>query len=461
MHTTKSFTTLILRSLAAAVIVLLLAPTLSAQAPATWSSTSPTTLPAPGKTHQAEMIFRAPTSGIDSISLSTRITLTGGTVYAYAYGRTSRNDYLAYQETARVKTDSDTTFTLTIGGLAAVEMDSVVFGLYHYGKGTLRAEPPLINRSAVPVATPKPEITAYLDSFFTIVRLRALDRDLLDWKQLRSDAYALSAPADSLADVHDVLEFTLRRIDHHSYLQKPDHYAGWQKGNNDNDEVDPNLKYPTGRRVDERMVYLNMPGVSSGHQKTLLAYADSLQRLITRLDADGTDEWMVDLRSNTGGNCWAMLAGVGPLLGDGICGYFMQRDGSQATSWWYWEGASYSGRNKQVSPTAPHTLRDTTIRIAVLHGERTASSGEVMAIAFRGLDNARSFGQPTSGYSTGNRIYRLADGAAVVLTVSVYGDRNKQAFGEAVTPDEVVESIRGTDAAAERAADWLRAGRKF
>ena len=35
---------------------------------------------------------------------------------------------------------------------------------------------------------------------------------------------------------------------------------------------------------------------------------------------------MIDLRPNTGDNCWPMLAGIGPLLGEGVCGYFTDRD---------------------------------------------------------------------------------------------------------------------------------------
>ena len=33
--------------------------------------------------------------------------------------------------------------------------------------------------------------------------------------------------------------------------------------------------------------------------------------------------WIVDLRGNGGGNMWPMLAGIGPILGEGIAGYFI------------------------------------------------------------------------------------------------------------------------------------------
>ncbi len=358
----------------------------------------------------------------------------------------------------RITAKGDTTVTLQVDGIATTDMEAVVIGVYHYGAGTASVEPPIAERRLVVATPPSPHIASYLDEFFDIVRKRALDRDLLNWEVLRADAYALSATADSLSEIYDVLNFTLRRIDHHSYLQPPTEHRNWATGNNDEDAVDPNLRYATGRRVDARMVYLSMPGVSSGHDKTLQAYADSLSRLIVRLDQPGTDEWVLDLRSNTGGNCWAMLAGIGPLLGDGRCGYFMQRDGSEANGWWYWEGASWLGRRQLQTLTKPYTLRQSP-RIAVLYGPKTSSSGEVVAIAFRGLPNSRSFGQPTGGYSTGNRTYYLSDGAAVLLTTTVYGDRNKTPYGTEVQPDETIPSVSGIDAPAEAAAAWLRRGR--
>lgn len=421
--------------------------------------TEVSTLPAPGNVRQLEHTSPSALGGVDSVSIQTSIHLTGGTVYLYLYGRSPRNGYLGYRESARITAAGDTTVMLQLDGLATRDMEDVIIGVYHYGEGNARVNPPTIKRSAVVARVPNDHVASYLNEFFDLVKDQALDRDSIDWEVLRADAYALSANADSLSEVHDVLNFTLRRIDRHSSLQPPAEHRGWATGNNDEDAVDPSLKYATGRRVHDRMVYLSMPGVSSGHQKTLLAYADSLNRLIERLDQPGTDEWVLDLRSNTGGNCWAMLAGIGPLLGDGVCGYFMQRDGSAATGWWYWEGGSWLGRRKQLTVSKPYILRQPA-RIAVLYGPQTSSSGEVVAIAFRGLPTSRSFGQPTGGYSTGNRTLRLSDGAAVLLTVTVYGDRDKVPYGLEVSPDEVVPAVRGVDAAAEAGAGWLRGGRE-
>jgi carboxyl-terminal processing protease len=151
-----------------------------------------------------------------------------------------------------------------------------------------------------------------------------------------------------------------------------------------------------------------------------------------------------------------MLAGVGPLLGEDVCGYFMDRDGGNPDSWAYRDGTSYQGYFAEATVTGPaYILKAKGVRIAVLTGPQTASSGEVTTIAFREKDNARSFGQPTAGYSTTNTNIMMSDNAMLLLTISIYGDRNKNAYGEEVVPDVIVEPKEGEDAALDAAVKWL------
>ncbi|MEM6772370.1 MAG: S41 family peptidase, partial [Bacteroidota bacterium] len=211
-----------------------------------------------------------------------------------------------------------------------------------------------------------------------------------------------------------------------------------------------------GSRVDDEVAYLAMPSMGSGHQPTLNAFADSLQGLIARLDTEKTTGWILDLRSNDGGNCWPMLAGVGPLLGEGVCGYFQDPDGSHAEAWSYQDGKSYQGMAERVS-TRGYRLFNPSAKVAILIGRSTASSGEVTATAFIGHPRARSFGQPTAGYATTNTTCSMSDGAMIILTVSVYGDRNKKPVEESIIPDELVQLEEGEDTALAAALRWLKA----
>ncbi|MBL0330990.1 MAG: hypothetical protein IPP64_16645 [Bacteroidetes bacterium] len=77
--------------------------------------------------------------------------------------------------------------------------------------------------------------------------------------------------------------------------------------------------------------------------------------------------------------------------------------------------------------------------IAVLTGPATASSGEIVTIAFREKENSKSFGQKTFGLSTANGTYTLSDGSALILTDAIDADRKKNIFGKEITPDFIVE----------------------
>src|SRR5690606_13717711 len=97
-----------------------------------------------------------------------------------------------------------------------------------------------------------------------------------------------------------------------------------------------------------------------------------------------------------GGNMWPMLAGLAPLLGDGVVGAFAP-PAETPTRWWIDGGNAGSGERLQAASHYAVEIAGPTPIVAVLTGPRTASSGEAVAVAFRGHPGARSFGEPTHG----------------------------------------------------------------
>jgi C-terminal processing protease CtpA/Prc len=89
--------------------------------------------------------------------------------------------------------------------------------------------------------------------------------------------------------------------------------------------------------------------------------------------------------------------------------------------------------------------------VAVLVGPHTTSSGEMTAIAFRGRPQTRIFGAPTGGFTTGNSVFNLSDGAHLVITGVYVEDRNGVGFSGPIAPDEAAAK----DAALPAARAWL------
>jgi carboxyl-terminal processing protease len=180
-----------------------------------------------------------------------------------------------------------------------------------------------------------------------------------------------------------------------------------------------------------------------------------LQGILRTIDAQHPCGWIVDLQNDAGGNMWPMLAGLGPILGEGRLGAFAAPDGPEAV-WSYADGrVAEAGRPRARVPGAGYRPASADAPVAVLISQATASSGEAVAIAFIGRPNSRMFGQRTRGLSTSNNQFILSDGAMINLSVSVFADRNGRRYPSGIEPDEpAATSARAPIPAA--ASDWLR-----
>ncbi len=62
--------------------------------------------------------------------------------------------------------------------------------------------------------------------------------------------------------------------------------------------------------------------------------------------------------------------------------------------------------------------------------------------------------------STGNESFKLNDGAIILLTTSIYVDRNGKVFGDKIKPNEIINfwyhSIgQPNDPVIKKAIDWI------
>jgi carboxyl-terminal processing protease len=219
-----------------------------------------------------------------------------------------------------------------------------------------------------------------------------------------------------------------------------------------------------GEWLNDSIAYLTVPWVSTTDSFICMRIADSLQELIARLDNKGggdrgVTKWIIDLRKNAGGNCWPMLAGIGPLLGDGICGYFV--NGTERIPISYRNGAAFQGKHVlcRVSKEGYRTQRQPK-SIVVLTGKRTISAGEIVALAFKGREQAYLLGEPTAGLTTANATYSLSDRSMLVLTVCREADYLGRICEGSILPDRIIRPASvgpvDEDTVKSAAVDWLQ-----
>ena len=301
----------------------------------------------------------------------------------------------------------------------------------------------------------------YLDEVLKIVEEHSIMKDSIDLNRIRNEAYSRLGDNKSVEGCYPIIKFILSEIkDRHSFFMDKNQVEKWKSPSN---PAKANKAKPTsfsGKMLNDNIGYIHMFGFSSGDSISLLEYANDLQALIKSLDNKKIKGWILDLRENAGGNCWPMLAGLGPLLGNGTAGYFIDNNRNKS-GWYYKDGtAGVNSTGMCRVSNLPYKLLKADNRVAVLTGKRTASSGELIVTSFRGKSNSKSFGEETAGLTTGNYNYTLSDGSMLVLTTSVYADRRQKVFGGTMVPDDLIEfdysELNTTnDSVIKLASEWI------
>ena len=155
---------------------------------------------------------------------------------------------------------------------------------------------------------------------------------------------------------------------------------------------------------------------------------------------------VLDLRGNTGGDMGPMATAVSSLLPDGELMYYHYRSYDVPVT--LKDGVISNAGTGGKSLYPDEKLK---VPVAILTDGMTASSGEALTLCFRGLENVKTFGAPTAGYTSVNMLYSLYDGAQMYLTVAFDKTRTGEIFKETSIEPDVA-----TDSPLEAALEWLR-----
>src|SRR6185436_19867905 len=345
------------------------------------------------------------------------------------------------------------------------DVDEVAFGAIVRGQGTAWFDALELRALAADERPPASDAaTRYLDAALALMREHSLRRAEIDWPTLRAQALEHARGAMAAADAHLAVRFALRELgDRHSYLQSAAATRALAATAVANARTGLPLTPPQARPLGDKLAYVSVPGFAGGTPAQQVEFAEKLKNEIQANDVARVCGWVVDLRQNTGGNLWPMIAGLGPLLGEGELAASVYPDGRRVTVW-HRDGQAGFGDFTQLRVRAPYRV-DGGVPAAVLLGPSTASSAEVLAVAFRGRAATRSFGAPTRGLTAGNRIFTLADGASLVLTVAATTDGLGNVYAGPIEPDELVARAGSTsggvgpaDETLAAAVAWLMAG---
>ncbi|MEU9253712.1 S41 family peptidase [Streptomyces sp. NPDC048270] len=331
--------------------------------------------------------------------------------------------------------------------------------------------------AVAPSPEPTTDLSAVAELFLThvldLLQEHSLERNKVDWPEVRRQAFADAAGAKTTADTYDAIDAAVKTLDNpHTVFLRPGQAAA----------VDPSIEVPgtagpppvpRGHLIGQKIGYVSLPTTDK-----IPGYARAGAQVVRTLDASGPCGWIVDLRADSGGAIWPKLDALAPLLGDGRLGAFVDADGNQSA--WELKKGQLSVGGEVISKDVPpsietgesgiddyvthnaYVLKRPGPPVAVLTGPETASAGEAALIAFRGRPEARSFGLPTAGLATGNSTYPFDDGSLLILTQTADLDRTGRRYGNTpIAPDVRVDftdrDVAGgaDDPVVDAARKWL------
>jgi C-terminal processing protease CtpA/Prc len=295
-----------------------------------------------------------------------------------------------------------------------------------------------------------------LDEALTFMEKNYYRRDDISWPDFREKARRQLETAGNCEDAYASISWCFNQLNEpHSFVMPPDKAARYNGDAAAGSDLSSLAGQIRGEWLQDSIGYLTVPWVSTDDSILCERVADSMQSVIARLDSRHIARWIIDLRQNSGGNCWPMLTGIGPLLGDGVYGYFVSGDERVPIA--YHDGSAFQGRHVRcrVSNQGYRTHREQKY-IVILTGPGTVSAGETVALAFKGRSLTYFIGQPTAGLTTANATYPLSDRSMLVLTICREADCTGRICQGRINPDLLVPpAVSTNDPAKEAAVSWL------
>jgi C-terminal processing protease CtpA/Prc len=247
--------------------------------------------------------------------------------------------------------------------------------------------------------------------------------------------------ATSVADLHKSFEFLLLALkDRQGRFYNPlnattiAHYPGQESIPSPNPVAGTHTTFEY-QILNDGIRYLKMVSISS--EANVQKEAEVIRAAIDSLSKDDSPYWIVDLRYVSGGNITPMLAGLGPLLGQGMVATIV--DGKKKVQNIY---AIHNGKfydNLQVVINFPTSVKDMReSKVAVLTSKHTSGAGELLAITLKGRKNTKFFGEQTAGQINGTNTIQITKDLVMSLSEKQYLDRKGNVYKYCVRPDTAV-----------------------
>ncbi|KHD41033.1 S41 family peptidase [Streptococcus uberis] len=254
-----------------------------------------------------------------------------------------------------------------------------------------------------------------------------------DWNKAKNSAEKELKTVSTYSQARKVLSKVVKEAGgKHSFIQSKQEIS----------QTKAKKQLPTVKMLEQQTLLVTLPEFLGSDPKEMAKYADALNN---HLSYDHYKAVIINLANNGGGNMAPMLIGLSSLLPDGKL--FSSQDKYQQKTDYLLAKNKLKNQAKIKLQKAIHKQK---VPIALVINGKTASSAEMVALSFKGMEKTRYFGVNSASYTTVNMTFPLYDGAEMMLSIAKTIDRNGQSYeNQPIIPDQV------SSTALEDAQKWL------
>ena len=285
-----------------------------------------------------------------------------------------------------------------------------------------------------------------IDTALSFAQKNSLYRANVNWKAVNDSVRKTAVGATSIKTAMPAMKLMYTMLkDHHGFVLHQNKYYKWSV-------PQPKLDTAVYRgllkqirqknnafavMLEDGYGYLSIPDNNPTQWGDNDRIASGIQDALNTLHPEKLKGLILDLRLNPGGSMFPMLGGIMNVFGQGELGVFVDPVTKTGEHWGVRENRIYDGAD--TAYTLKRKLPDLQkLKIVVLIGPNTASSGEATAISLKARKNTWFVGEPSGGYTTSNQSIQFSPTTGIFMAVSVESDRNGTIYLDNVKPDQTV-----------------------
>ncbi len=339
--------------------------------------------------------------------------------------------------------------TLELELITTRESEKIYIGAQFMGQGSVLFDQFEVREKLLTTEYSNTEAIRFVDEVGKLIQENSVVLDSIDLESILEDCKVLCSSDITASDTYPIIRYLIGKLaDNHSRITTSEEKSNWKE------MKVTSSSQPNGDIIDG-IAYVEIPGFRTGDPEQMTMYADHLMSVLHELDLQNPVGWIIDLRGNTGGNFFAMMAGLSPIFGNKEYVKMTYRDGSIKSVLFNKRDLIYDEKKVAKTSSKSVPLSSAKGKIAVLLGPNTSSAGEMVAIAFKSLSTSRFFGQPTMGVASNTEEFSLSDGSVLYLATSYCTDVQGIVYVKGLTPDEHVEESLEFDHTLLMAKSWI------